>query len=85
MSQLQTLADINQALETMGVTNEWAIEHMRISALEEGLSGPKEVKYKLFMELTGTRPAPNVSAFYSTMDKLLDQKILLLANSVREN
>ena len=81
----KTLSDIQQELETMGVTEEWAMEHMRISALEEKGKNkaefqPMAAKYKLYLELTGATPVCNISAFYSTIDKLLDQKIFLLAD-----
>jgi hypothetical protein len=87
MSKQQTLDEIEQALKTMGVTDEWALEHMRISALEEKQSckdkyQPKAAKYKLFLDLTGTKPVENISQFYSTVDKLLDAKIILLGDAL---
>jgi len=83
MSDSGRLFEIEEELASMGVTEQWALEHMRISALEEAEKGsfqrPKLIKYALYKKLFLAKSPSNISEFYSKIDKLTDEKILILS------
>ena len=83
MSDSERLFEIEEELASMGVTEQWALEHMRISALEEAEKGyfqqPKSIKYALYQKLFSAKSPSNISEFYSKIDKLIDEKIILLS------